>query len=131
MSKGWVLGTREFKAKLVEEHREAVAALERREPDLEEARMARLEARLGELLAAIGKTRVDLARDPKSARWKVALAPEMKASTMATNQWRAEALAMGSSLQMSRLASACRAEPGAAAPLLWTMRSGRRRSVGA
>ncbi len=129
MSKGWVLGTREFKAELVEEHGEAVAALEQGEPDLEEARMARLEARLGELLAAIGKTRADLARDPKSAHWKVARAVEMKASTTATNRWLTDALAMGSPFQVSRLASAFWAEPGASAPFLRAMRSGRRRQA--
>ena len=129
MSKGWLLGTREFKAGLVEEHREAVAALEQGEPDLEEARMARLEARLGELLVAIGKTRADLARDPKSAHWKVALAVEMKASTTATNRWLTDALAMGSPFQVSRLASAFWAEPGASAPFLRAIRSGRRRQA--
>ncbi len=129
MSKGWVLGTKEFKAELVEEHRGAVAALEQGEPDLAEARVARLETRLDELLAALGKSRGDLAREPKSAPWKVALAAEMKASTTATNRWLAEALAMGSPFQVSRLASACRAEPGAAAAFLRVMRSERRRQA--
>jgi hypothetical protein len=129
MSKGWVLGTREFKAELVEEHREAVAALEQGEPDLAEARVARLETRLDELLAALGKSRDDLAREPKSAPWKVALAAELKASNTATNRRLAEALAMGSPFQVSRLASACRAEPGAAAAFLRIMRSGRRREA--
>jgi hypothetical protein len=104
-------------------------ALEQGEPDLAEAWTARLETRLDELLAALGKSRGDFAREPKSAPWKVALAAEMKASTTATNQWLAEPLAMGSPFQVSRLASACRAEPGAAAPFLRMMRSGRRRQA--
>ena len=102
MSKGWVLGTKEFKMELVDEHREAVAALEHGEPDLEEARTARLEARLGERLAAIGKSRADLARAPKSAAWKVALAAEMKATTTAINKWLGKALAMGSPCTVSQ-----------------------------
>jgi hypothetical protein len=118
MSKGWVPGTKEFNAELVEEHREAVAALEHGEPDLYEARFARLETRLDELLATIGKSRTDLAREPKSAAWKVALAAEMKATTTATNKWLGKALAMGSPYTVSRLASACRVTPGAAEPFL-------------
>ncbi len=36
----------------------------------------------------------------------------------ATNRWLADALAMGSPFQVSRLASACRAAPGSAEPFL-------------
>jgi hypothetical protein len=85
---------------------------------LYEARFARLETRLDELLATIGKSRTDLAREPKSAAWKVALAAEMKATTTATNKWLGKALAMGSPYTVSRLASACRVTPGAAEPFL-------------
>jgi len=127
VSKGWAVGTKEFKAALVDDHREAAAALERGEPDLAETRTARLEKRLDELLAAMGKKRGNLDVERKSAPWRVALAAEMKAGTTATNQWLADALAMGSPFQVSRLASACRAEPGAASPFLRAMRSGRRR----
>ncbi|MEN9634366.1 MAG: hypothetical protein RL077_2770 [Verrucomicrobiota bacterium] len=100
MSKGWAVGTKEFKAALVDDHREAAAALERGEPDLAETRTARLEKRLDELLAAMGKKRGDLAVERKSAPWRVALAAEMKAGTTATNQWLADALAMGSPFQV-------------------------------
>ncbi len=118
MSKGWVLGTREFKKELVDEHRDAATALEQGEPDLDEAREAQLQERLDDLLAAVGKGPLDLKGAPKSAPWKVAIATEMKATTTATNRWLGEALAMGSPFTVSRLASACRTAPGAAAPFL-------------
>ena len=57
-------------------------------------------------------------RDPKSAPWKVAIAAEMKATTVATNRWLAISLAMGSPWMVSRLASRCRADPGDADPYL-------------
>ena len=88
MSKGWVVGTRDFKRNLVQEHESAAASLERGERDLEEARVAQLEERLAELLAAVGKTRGDIARERKGMPWKVAIAAEMKAATTATKRWR-------------------------------------------
>ena len=106
MGKGWVLGTREFKQQLVEEHREAATSLERGEHDLEDARVAQLEAVFAGLLAAAGKTGIDVARDPKSADWKVVIAAEMKRTTTATNQWLARALHMGSPYTVSRLTNA-------------------------
>lgn len=118
MSQGWVLGTREFKKDLVNEHRNAAAALERGERDLAETRMTQLDERLEALLADVGKRRADLECEPKSAPWKVAMAAEMKATTTATNSWLGEALAMGSPYMVSRLANACRVTPGAAAPFL-------------
>jgi putative transposase len=73
------------------------------------------------LLAAVGKKRADLAHEPKSAPWKVAVAAEMKASTTATNHWLGQALGMGSPYTVSRLASACRVAPGRSAPFLRAM----------
>jgi putative transposase len=108
MSKGWVLGTREFKQELVAQHRDAATALERGEVDLDEAREAQLERRLAELLAAAGKTAKDAGREAKSAAWKVAIAAEMKRTTTATNQWLAGALQMGSPFTVSRLVGAGR-----------------------
>ncbi|MDO8539843.1 MAG: transposase [Opitutaceae bacterium] len=104
MARGWVLGTRAFKQELIAQHREAATSLERGELDLAEARLAQLDERFAKLLAAAGKTPSDVARDPKSAEWKVAMAAEMKRTTTATNQWLAQALAMGSPFTVSRLA---------------------------
>ena len=125
MSKGWVLGTQEFKKDLVKEHRTAAASLERGERDLAETRIAQLEERLEELLAAVGKRRADLGREPKSAPWKVAVAAAMKATTTATNHWLGQVLDMGSPYTVSRLASACRSAPGASAPFLRAIAKGK------
>lgn len=121
MSKGWVLGSRDFKQDLVKEHREAAESLQRGERDLEETRIARLDERLEELLAALDKSRADLTRDRKSAPWKVAVAAEMKATTTATNGWLSDTLAMGSPYTVSRLAGSCRRAPGAATSFLRKM----------
>ena len=67
------------------------------------------------MLAAVGKRRADLKREPKSAPWKVAVAAEMKATTTATNSWLGQALDMGSPYTVSRLASAGRVAAGASA----------------
>lgn len=111
MSRGWVLGTAEFRADLVAEHREAAALLNDGYSDAGERREEVLALRLKQLLSAVGKGEKDLRSQPKSAPWKVALAAEMKARTTATNSWLARALHMGSPFRVSRLTSAARPQP--------------------
>ncbi len=69
MSKGWVIGSRQFKQGLVAEHREAAAALKRGDAELVDlAEVVRQDA-LAEALRKAGKKREDLVRDGKSVPW--------------------------------------------------------------
>jgi hypothetical protein len=49
--------------------------------------------------------------EPKGAPWKVAIADAMKRFTTASNPWLAQRLNMGSPFRLSRLVSACGAQP--------------------
>jgi REP element-mobilizing transposase RayT len=110
ISKGWAVGTKEFKKELIDEHRELVRQLRQGADEKALAEDYWME-RLTTLLKALGKTADDLCSDKKSAPWKIALAAEMKSRTTASNPWLANQLNMGSPFRLSRLASACRANP--------------------
>lgn len=105
MSKGWVIGTRSFKNALKAEHRDLAAAMEQGVHELEDLRDDERTVALTVLLHCLKKDSADISSDAKGARWKVAIAAEMKRRTTATNPWIAERLNMGSPFRLSRLVS--------------------------
>lgn len=102
LSKGWAVGSREFKKALLDE---MDSPPESGAGEVAEARELAWERMLNELKARLpaGATH-DTA---KSADWKVALAAEMKRHTTVPNQWLANALGMGNMFTVSRLAREC------------------------
>jgi len=121
LSKGWVVGSPEFKKELIIEHRHLAAALERGDADDEELAVGMWESRVRCYLDALDKTDGDLANDSKGATWKVAIAMAMKTRTTASNPWLAERLVMGSPFRLSRLVSAAREDPEPVAAALRRM----------
>lgn len=111
MSKGWAIGSIEFKKNLVAEHKEAARAIKQNQTEWREIKEAMLEDVLTDLLAKLGKQRGDLKREGKSVPWKLALAAAMKARTVATNRWLSEQLHMGNLHEVSRKVSAWTAAP--------------------
>ena len=108
LSKGWVIGTRDFKRDLINEHRHLAAALERGEAEAGASPVESWEERIRVYLKALAA----LTTECKSAGWKVAVAAAMKSHTTASNPWLAARLHMGSPFRLSRLVSACRTDPG-------------------
>ena len=106
MSKGWIVGSNDFKVAMALEHRNAAAALARGDRDAQEAREGLRQALLDQLLREAKRTRKELGRSAKMADWKVALAAAMKAKTTVTNRWLAEELHMGSLHEVSRRVAA-------------------------
>lgn len=101
MSRGWALGSREFKQELVQEHHKKVAGT----LDVEtaaELRPLQWQAVLNAALRRVGKTLAEAKQEPKGAPWKVALAAHLKGATTASNPWLAEALHMGAPAALSR-----------------------------
>jgi REP element-mobilizing transposase RayT len=102
LSKGWALGTREFKTALIKDHALAANARAWEDSGAQEIR----EQQWGEVLATglrkAGKTIEAAASARKSAPWKVAIAAELKRRTQATNRWIAEQLHMGSAVAVSQ-----------------------------
>ena len=111
LSKGWALGTKEFKAALVKDHQLAADARAWESAGAKEIRELDWEARLGAALRREGKTAEDARRERKSAAWKVTLAAELKQTTQATNAWIAEHLNMGSGVAVSHYVSQRRRAP--------------------
>ena len=95
MSRGWALGTKEYKRELVKEHKERLARLDLGEEDLGELRELHWEEILGRCLKEMGKGSKDVESERKSAPWKVAIAALLKRRTQAPNPWIAEKLQMG------------------------------------
>jgi len=106
MSKGWAVGSRDFKRGLLEEQTIRKAVMELGGADAENAQYVAWENEVDRY-----KRRLDIsgmAVGTKSADWKVAIATAMKDSTTATNRWLATHLSMGSLYAVSRLAAECR-----------------------
>jgi hypothetical protein len=111
MSRGWVIGSRESAAGLLEEHRMVVG----RGRQLAGANRNTLEAiwqvDLQRLLGRLGRKEADLATSGKSAEWKIALAADLKARTTVTNRWLSATLHMGNLYEVSRKVAAWTRNP--------------------
>jgi hypothetical protein len=102
LSRGWALGSREFKTSLVQDHK--VAALSRAwetagAREIHELKWAYL---LGIALRALQKKPEDLITSRKSAPWKLAIASWLKARSQASNPWLAQQLRLGARTGASR-----------------------------
>jgi putative transposase len=92
---GWAVASEEYRRNL----KKIYAELE--EPggwggrEVAELREEKWERALAALLRRAGKTKRDALRAPKSAKWKVCIARELRSYSTATNAWIAERLAMG------------------------------------
>ena len=95
MSRGWALGTKEYKKDLIKECRDRLARLDLGEEDLVELRELHWEEIPGGCLREMGKGGEDVESERKSAPWKVAIAALLKRKTQASNPWIAEKLQMG------------------------------------
>jgi REP element-mobilizing transposase RayT len=106
MSKGWAIGSQNFKKELVREHREASAFLKQTTAESRELRESLWDDELTRLLDKAGKRRSDLIREGKSVTWKLAMAAALKERTTVTNRWLSETLHLGNRHEVSRKVSA-------------------------
>jgi len=95
LSRGWALGTREFKVELIKEHALLATSRAWESEGAREIRRHRWEACLQRGLKALGRDPAEAASQPKSAPWKAALAWWIKQRSQAGNGWLAERLHMG------------------------------------
>ena len=111
MSKGWIIGTADFAKTMVKENQELVGQGRRMAAATKQTREALWQEELSALLAKLRRTPADLAKESKSAGWKVALAAALKTRTTATNRWLGENLNMGGLHEVSRQVSAWHRQP--------------------
>ena len=111
MSKGWIVGTRDFKKALVREHSQLAGQGRRLAAGLREAREAFWQEVLEELLRKLRRGLRELEPAGKSAAWKLALAAGLKARTTVTNRWLATTLHLGNMHEVSRKVTAWTRNP--------------------
>jgi REP element-mobilizing transposase RayT len=121
LSRGWAIGSADFKAELRKEMRENGAAAERFELlGVDSVAHRALKAELWEdkLQTAARLLRIDLGRLPdlKSADEKVQLAALMRRTSSVSNQWLAERLGMGEPASVSQYVRRFRLEGRAREP---------------
>ncbi len=105
MSKGWALGSKEFKKAIVKDEESRIANLELGSKDYAELREDRWKDELDRCLELLCKEKSDIGPDPKSADWKVAIATRLKRKLLCRNSWTGRALNMGAGASISRYCS--------------------------
>jgi putative transposase len=108
LSKGWALGSRDFKRALIKDHDLAATTRAWEISGAQEIRDARWRQLLANALVALAKTEAACRAERKSAPWKIAIAAHLKRTTQATNRWLTEHLRMGSPVAVSQYVSALR-----------------------
>ncbi|MEN9840879.1 MAG: hypothetical protein RL376_679 [Verrucomicrobiota bacterium] len=108
LSRGWVIGGRDFVKALAQDHKEQWAQTSAFEQDAHAAREAAWEQILATHLKTLGCDAEAAKRDRKSAAWKVAIAATMRRDTTATNVWLTEQLNMGAADGVSRYVAEAR-----------------------
>ena len=103
MSKGWALGSNEFKQALIKDHALRAEAKAWEAGGAREIRETSWCDQLRTGMTVLGKTTAEIAMEPKSAAWKIALAVWMKARSQASNGWLATELKMGAAGAVSRM----------------------------
>ena len=106
MSKGWVIGTKEFAKALAQENRELTGQGKRLAAEGREAAEAIWEEELAGLLRKWRRKAGELAATGKSVDWKLAVAAALKARTTVTNRWLATTMHLGNLHEVSRKVSA-------------------------
>lgn len=102
MSKGWAMGSKEFKKAALKDEESRSAAVALGSKDYAELREEMWEDELGACLGRLGKRAADIESDPKSADWKVAVAVRLKRAGLCTNSWIGRRLNMGAPASISR-----------------------------
>lgn len=115
LSKGWALGSAEFKATLVRDHALAATTRAWETQGAQEVRLEKWRTELEYCLRRLRKRPNQAAADRKSAAWKVAVAHYLKQRTQASNRWLCDTLHMGTPVGVSQMVGEFRRNGGPAA----------------
>ena len=102
MSKGWAVGTKEFKTALLEDEKSIKACLELGRDAVREIREALWESKIERCIEALGSIAEEKRGARKSEDWKVAVAGLLKQGCLCPNGWLCERLDMGTASSVSR-----------------------------
>ncbi len=113
MTRGWVVGSRDFAKALAKDNREWTGNGPRLAAELRDTQEARWADELAALLLRLQRRPGELADSGKSEGWKLALAAALQERTTAANRWLAAALHMGNLREVIRKVAAWRRPPDA------------------
>lgn len=111
MSKGWALGSEEFKRSLLQDHSVAEATRAWDAVGAREMRESRWRNALRQALRELGKGSAEIESDRKSAPWKVAIAAWLKQRSQVPNRWLCEQLHMGTPVAVSHHTGLLKRDP--------------------
>ena len=111
MSRGWIIGGKDFARMVVQEHKELRGQGPRLAKEVQAAREALWLETRERLLRRLGHAVADLDVTGKSVDWKLAIAAGLKARTTVTNRWLAQNLHMGNMHEVSRKVAAWIRQP--------------------
>ena len=117
LSKGWALGSTDFKRALIHDHALAASSRAWESQGAQEIRAEQWRAALDRCLRHTGKTTAEIKAERKSADWKIAIAAILKLKTQASNRWLCEQLHMGTPVAVSQLTGLLHRQGGPAAKL--------------
>jgi putative transposase len=101
LSRGWALGSREFKAALVQDLGVVADPRALEYHGALEVKQQRWASVLAAALQEMRKTRRDISNDRKSAPWKLVIAARMKRGSDVSNHWLAANLNLGTPAALS------------------------------
>lgn len=105
MSRGWALGTKDFKKAVIADERNRLAAIETGDKDYADIREQAWESELERCMKILRKKPQEIEADRKAADWKVAIATHLKKTKLCKNPWLSEHLKMGAPAGVSRYCS--------------------------
>jgi REP element-mobilizing transposase RayT len=117
LSKGWALGSTDFKRALIHDHALAATSRAWEKQGAQEIKTEQWRIALARCLRHTDKTPQAITAGRKSADWKVAIAAAMKLKTQVSNRWLCEQLHMGTPVAVSQLVGLLRRQGGPAAKL--------------
>lgn len=101
-SRGWALGSAEFKAKLIDDHGISAECRAWEESGADEVRERRWQQALERALGKLDLRVEDVRSGRKAAPWKLAIAAWLKSNCDARTRWIAEALSLGAPAALIR-----------------------------
>lgn len=102
MSRGWALGSKDFKVALLEDGKKEVARRVLDGDAGDEARELLWERMLENCLSLLGRSALDIQRDAKSAEWKIGVCAYLRQEGGCRMGWICEKLRMGVAAGASR-----------------------------
>ncbi len=101
-TRGWCIGSKEFKKGVLEELRKRKLRNDKAERSLVELNEANWELLLEKSLKALKKKKEDVEKEKKSSEWKKAIGYYLKSKSSVTNRFLSEQLQMGDLSNVSR-----------------------------